>query len=136
MTISETGQPAAADSRPSPCDGAHLAGASERRLIAVPGQAQSVKCPPGASVLDAFEHARHPLTSGDAALVRVGCRRGGCGVCKVRVLDGSYRTTPMSRAHVSEEDQADGLVLACCVYPETDLTVSSVPLSPKSFKNN
>jgi len=37
---------------------------------------------------------------------------------------------------VSEDDQAEGLVLACCVYPETDLTVSSVPQSPKNLKNN
>jgi ferredoxin len=136
MTISETGQPVAADVRPSPCDGASLVGSPQSHQIAVPGLAQSVKCHPGASVLDAFEHARQPLTSGDAALVRIGCRRGGCGVCKVRVLEGSYRATPMSRAHVSEDDQAEGLVLACCVYPETDLTVSSVPQSPKNLKNN
>jgi ferredoxin len=136
MTISETGQPVAADARPSLSDGASLIGSSQSHQIAVPGLAQSVKCHPGASVLDAFEHARQPLTSGDAALVQVGCRRGGCGVCKVRVIEGSYRATPMSRAHISEDDQAEGLVLACCVYPETDLTVSSVPQSPKNQKNN
>ena len=39
----------------------------------------------------------------------VGCRRGGCGVCRVRVLEGDYRSDPMSRTHVSVEDEAGGL---------------------------
>jgi ferredoxin len=53
----------------------------------------------------------------------VGCRRGGCGVCRVRVLQGQYRSDAMSRAHVSAEDQAAGLVLACCIYPLTELSL-------------
>jgi len=132
MTNLETGQSVAADPQPT----RYEASSGESHGIAVAGSGQSVKCHAGNSVLEAFERSRQPLVSGDAAVVRVGCRRGGCGICKVRVLDGSYRATPMSRAHVSEEDQADGLVLACCVYPETDLTVASVPVSPRSLKNN
>ena len=53
----------------------------------------------------------------------VGCRRGGCGICRVRVLDGQYRSDPMSRAHVSAEDEAAGIVLACCIYPLSDLSL-------------
>ena len=53
----------------------------------------------------------------------VGCRRGGCGICRMRVLNGDYRVTPMSRAHVSEADEADGVVLACAIYALTDLTL-------------
>lgn len=53
----------------------------------------------------------------------VGCRRGGCGVCRVRVLRGQYRSDVMSRAHVSEEDEARGVVLACCIYPLSDLSL-------------
>lgn len=53
----------------------------------------------------------------------VGCRRGGCGICRVRVLEGDYRVTPMSREHVSAEDQAEGVVLACAIYALTDLTL-------------
>lgn len=30
--------------------------------------------------------------------IPVGCRQGGCGVCKVEVLEGSYRARVMSRA--------------------------------------
>ena len=55
--------------------------------------------------------------------VRVGCRRGGCGVCKVKVLSGRYRTGPMSRSKVTEEEQAAGVALACRLYPESELQV-------------
>jgi ferredoxin len=53
----------------------------------------------------------------------VGCRRGGCGVCRVRVTRGDYRSAPMSRAHVSAEDEASGLVLSCCIYPLSELSL-------------
>ncbi|MBB5374286.1 2Fe-2S iron-sulfur cluster-binding protein [Acidocella aromatica] len=53
----------------------------------------------------------------------VGCRRGGCGVCRARVLSGNYRTDPMSRAHVSEADEAVGLVLSCAIYALGDLSL-------------
>ncbi len=55
--------------------------------------------------------------------IPVGCRQGGCGVCKVQVLDGSYRTRVMSRAHVTPEEQSHGCVLACCIWPTSDLRV-------------
>jgi ferredoxin len=53
----------------------------------------------------------------------VGCRRGGCGICRVRVLEGEYDSGPMSRAHVSAEDEAAGVVLSCCIYPRSDLSL-------------
>lgn len=53
----------------------------------------------------------------------VGCRRGGCGVCRVRVTQGAYRSDLMSRVHVSAEDEAAGIVLACCIYAQSDLSL-------------
>ena len=50
-----------------------------------------------------------------------GCHGGGCGVCKVRVLEGDYRTAAMSREHVSAEEEAGGVALACRLYPASDL---------------
>ncbi|OHC67091.1 MAG: ferredoxin [Rhodocyclales bacterium RIFCSPLOWO2_02_FULL_63_24] len=65
------------------------------------------------------------VLEGMAALGRkeipVGCRGGGCGVCKIEVLAGSYRKRVMSRAHVSEDDEAAHRVLACRVWPTSDL---------------
>lgn len=31
--------------------------------------------------------------------VPVGCRGGGCGFCKIRVVEGEFRCGKMSRAH-------------------------------------
>ena len=53
--------------------------------------------------------------------IPVGCRGGGCGVCKVKVVSGEYSQTVMSRAHVSKEDEANREVLACCIYPRSNL---------------
>jgi ferredoxin len=53
--------------------------------------------------------------------IPVGCRGGGCGVCKVHVLSGSYTKRVMSREHVSEEDEAQGRVLACRVRPTSEV---------------
>lgn len=58
--------------------------------------------------------------------IPVGCRGGGCGVCKVRVVAGHYQTRKMSRAYVSAEEEAAGTVLACRLYPLGDLELEVV----------
>jgi ferredoxin len=58
--------------------------------------------------------------------ISVGCRAGGCGVCKVRVISGEYETKAMSQAQVSEQEQADKLVLACRVFPRSDMTIVTI----------
>ena len=55
--------------------------------------------------------------------IPVGCRGGGCGVCKVQVLSGSYTKRVMSREHVSAEEEAQGCVLACRVKPTSAITL-------------
>lgn len=49
--------------------------------------------------------------------IPVGCRNGGCGVCKVEITSGEYVARVMSRDHVSEDDERCGRVLACRVRP-------------------
>ncbi|WP_231876361.1 2Fe-2S iron-sulfur cluster binding domain-containing protein [Azotobacter vinelandii] len=59
--------------------------------------------------------------------IPLGCRGGGCGVCKVRVTGGVYRQSrPMSRQHVSAVEQAHGTVLACCILAQGDLSLKVV----------
>lgn len=58
--------------------------------------------------------------------IPVGCRGGGCGVCKMRIEAGTVRTEKMSRCHVSAEDEAAGWVLACRAYPLSDLRLRAV----------
>ena len=54
--------------------------------------------------------------------IPVGCDNGGCGVCKVRVLAGEVaHIGPISRVHVSEQEQAQGCTLACRATPKTDV---------------
>ncbi|MCG2576885.1 2Fe-2S iron-sulfur cluster binding domain-containing protein [Dechloromonas sp. XY25] len=55
--------------------------------------------------------------------IPVGCRGGGCGVCKVEITSGSYQKRVMSRDYVSVEDEAAGRVLACRVRPTSDITL-------------
>ena len=50
--------------------------------------------------------------------IPVGCRQGGCGVCKVQVLEGAVRHLgPVSCAHVSDLERDQGYTLACRVAP-------------------
>ncbi|NOX29232.1 MAG: 2Fe-2S iron-sulfur cluster binding domain-containing protein [Actinobacteria bacterium] len=52
-----------------------------------------------------------------------GCHGGGCGVCKVRILAGDVERKVMSRKHVSEEEQQQGISLACRVFPRSTVTL-------------
>ncbi len=49
--------------------------------------------------------------------IPIGCRCGGCGICKIAILEGEVRIQKMSRAQVSAEEEAQGVVLACRVRP-------------------
>lgn len=50
--------------------------------------------------------------------IPTGCLNGGCGVCKVAIEAGEVcKTGAMSRAHISEQEEAQGVVLACRVAP-------------------
>ena len=73
---------------------------------------------------------RESILNGMARLGRrgipVGCRGGGCGICKVQVIAGEFEAGTMSRAHVSEEEQAAGAVLACRITPHSDLSVQVI----------
>jgi len=74
-----------------------------------------------------------PVHSGDtilAAISRgglsylVGCRRGGCGVCKADLITGqvSY-PVPVSETVLTPAERADRVVLTCRAVPGTDCTV-------------
>lgn len=58
-----------------------------------------------------------------AAGLRVGCRRGGCGVCKARVVSGDVDLEVMSRAHVTAEEEADGWVLTCRAHARSEVVL-------------
>jgi len=79
--------------------------------ISVSPFAHEFSCENGETLLEAA------LRNG--VLLKYGCRHGGCGTCKVRLLDGDV-TERGSTFALSMEDQANDLILAC----------ASVPLEP------
>ena len=50
-----------------------------------------------------------------------GCHGGGCGICKIKIVRGGFRAKVMSREHISEQEEQNGIVLACRTYPCTDI---------------
>src|ERR1700723_1124397 len=68
------------------------------RIRLADGSAE-VSATPGQSGLAAFERL-------GGTAVKVGCRNGGCGACRVRVLDGQVRAEKMSLRHVNSTDRA------------------------------
>ncbi|KJS45501.1 MAG: hypothetical protein VR70_00485 [Rhodospirillaceae bacterium BRH_c57] len=93
---------------------------SERaHTVTITDTDESFRCGEGTVVLKAM------VTLGYRG-VTSGCHGGGCGVCKVRVDEGSYDAAVMSRAHVSEAEERDRVVLACRIKPRSDLRLSVV----------
>lgn len=64
--------------------------------------------------------------------IPVGCRNGGCGVCKVQITQGTYVKRVMSREYVSPEDEQEGRVLACRVRPSSDMALKVIGKMKKS----
>ena len=87
--------------------------------ITIEDTGESYRCADHRSVLEGME------ALGKKG-IPVGCRQGGCGVCKVQILEGQYSKRVMSRAHISAEDEAGGCVLSCRIKPTSDLRVSVV----------
>lgn len=53
-----------------------------------------------------------------------GCRSGRCGSCKSRLIEGEVELLQHSRFALTEEEKADGLILACRALPQTDAAVA------------
>jgi ferredoxin len=84
--------------------------------VTIENTGERFRCGEDINVLEAMEKAR-------CKGIPVGCRNGGCGACKVRVTGGRYLKRKMNRAVLSAEEEAQGCMLACKAYPQSDLTV-------------
>ena len=94
--------------------------------INFPETNQQFECPPETDVLEG-------MTKLGKRGIPVGCKGGGCGVCKVEVVKGNYRKGIMSRQHISEAEEQCNHVLACRIYPETDLEIKITGHLKKAF---
>lgn len=55
---------------------------------------------------------------------RFGCRRGGCGVCKVRLILGEVRyERPIASSVLPDDERALGICLSCRAIPITDIII-------------
>ncbi|WP_416053216.1 2Fe-2S iron-sulfur cluster binding domain-containing protein [Cupriavidus basilensis] len=89
--------------------------------VEIAGSGQCYPCAPEQNLLRAME------ALGKRG-IPAGCRGGGCGVCKVRIEAGRYRTGKMSRACLSEAEEVSGFVLACKAFPDSDIRLQPVAL--------
>ncbi len=94
-------------------------------MITIDDTGESYRCVDYCSVLEGME------ALGKRG-IPVGCRNGGCGVCKVQVIDGTYNKRVMSREYVSAEEEASGCVLSCRIKPSSDLRISVVGTMKKN----
>ena len=53
-----------------------------------------------------------------------GCRSGNCGACKSRLHAGEVEMSPYSEFALSEEEKANGLILACRAVPWSECEVA------------
>lgn len=71
---------------------------------------------PGETVLAGLHQAGYAYT--------VGCRRGGCGICKVDVIDGDFSyNRPVAESVITDGERTDGTCLSCRAVPQSDLTI-------------
>ncbi len=54
-------------------------------------------------------------------LIPVGCRGGGCGRCRIRIISGEIEAKKMSKKFVGEAELKENLTLACRTFPRSDV---------------
>lgn len=55
---------------------------------------------------------------------RVGCRRGGCGICKVQLVIGEVRyQRPIAASVLSSDERVAGICLSCRAVPITNIVI-------------
>ena len=82
--------------------------------ITIEGCNAEYACNGDQSVLEAMVGRR-------ATGIEIGCRSGGCGVCRVQVLSGRYQRGLMSADEIGSECRKQDIALACRVMPSSDL---------------
>lgn len=71
---------------------------------------------PGETVLSGLYKAGYAYT--------VGCRRGGCAICKVDCRSGEFSYNhPVADTVITESELDDGTCLSCRAVPETDVSI-------------
>jgi ferredoxin len=86
--------------------------------IRVLNRKEQYRCKPDKSLLTGMEHQQSKAIS-------IGCRGGGCGVCRIRILTGEFESKKMSIKHVTREQAKQGFALSCRVFPRSDMVIEA-----------
>ncbi|QKJ86580.1 NADH oxidoreductase [Paramixta manurensis] len=70
--------------------------------------------PVGSTLLEALESNQVPVAAA--------CRAGVCGCCKTKVISGQY--TVSSTMTLTDQEVAEGYVLACSCHPASDMVLA------------
>jgi ferredoxin len=55
---------------------------------------------------------------------RVGCKRGGCGICKVQLTLGEVRyERPVAESVLTDDERVEGICLSCRAVPLTNVVI-------------
>ena len=99
--------------------------------IEIEDQAAIVTCEAGDTLLSAV------LRSGLG--IPYECNAGGCGSCKITLLDGELTEDREDAPGLSPRDRRKGKRLACVCRPQGDcriaVTLRPPPMRPRSFRN-
>ena len=56
---------------------------------------------------------------------RVGCKRGGCGICKVQLVLGEVRyERPVADSVLTDDERVEGICLSCRAVPITNIAIT------------
>ncbi|HIL84247.1 MAG TPA: 2Fe-2S iron-sulfur cluster binding domain-containing protein [Pseudomonadales bacterium] len=91
---------------------------SEDFEIVVLNRDQRFRCKPGKSLLSGMEYQQ-------SKAIEVGCRGGGCGICRIKILSGEFEGKKMSIKHVTQDQAEEGMALSCRVFPQSDMVIES-----------
>ena len=86
--------------------------------IVVVNRGERFRCKREKSLLSGMEYQR-------LKAIKVGCRGGGCGICRIRILSGEFESKKMSVRHVTPDQVKEGMALSCRVFPRSDMVIES-----------
>ncbi len=85
-------------------------------MIIVQPSGTEIEIDPDDTVLAGLQKAGYACT--------VGCKRGGCGVCKVQLLAGEVRyERPIADSVLSDDERVEGICLSCRAVPLTNVVI-------------
>lgn len=85
-------------------------------VTVLPGR-QQVQVAEGETVLAGLARSGYSYT--------VGCRRGGCGICKVDLLNGTVRyAKTVADTVLTTQERQDGTCLSCRAIPDDNITIA------------